>query len=227
MEEKKPIDSESTETKYVQDPYADIDAKNDGEDYEEYEEEEYIPPNPFEEKTSLTEVKYSIHLDEYDSAFLSFQKKYVYPKNIIMSAAFVIIAALYGQQLYMDPTDTLRWFLFIMCFLLIGGMWFNTRKVRKKLMKSIKEIKDDTYTTKLYDTGISILVNTSEEEGIYPTYITFAEDNPIVMDKENMFILYLRKKMFYVIPKKDMSDSDKKLFAETFAEKLDKDYIRK
>lgn len=226
MEENKPIDSEqeSAETKYVKDPYADIDAKNDGEDYEEYEEA-YVPQNPFEEQTPLTEIEYSIHLDEYDSAFLSFQKKYVYPKNWIMTVVFAIIIALYAQQLYMAPKDAFRWVLVGMCIAMVAGTWLNTRSVRKKLMKSIKEIKDDSYTTKLYDTGVSILVNAEEE--IYPTYITFAGDAPAVMDREDMFILYLKKRMFYVIPKKDMSEENKKLFAETFAEKLGKDYIKK
>lgn len=228
MEDKKPVDlnSEETETKYVKDPYADVDAKNDGEDYEEYEEE-YVPVNPFEEETPLSEAKYSINLGEYESAFIEFQKKFVYPRNWMMTVVFVIMMGVYGYQIYNDPRETFRWFVLFLCVLLIGGIWWNTKTTRKKLMKSISELKDDTYITKLYENGVTIQLCVSSGEEIYPTPIVFGEARPVVIDKEDMFVLIIRKTMFYVIPKKELSEETIKLFAEKFEEKLEKDYIRK
>lgn len=205
----------SEEKKYI--PYED----------DEDEEEDYypLPKNPFEGEEAIAETTYTIHLDEYEKGFIEFQKKYAYPRNYVMTGLFLIIMALYGQQLYMDPRDGFRWFLFALCIAMIAGMWINLRSVRKKLMKSISQLEDDTYTAVLFEKGIEITTHTNEENSDIPaTCLLFSNENLYVLNKGEMFILYIKKQMFYIIPKKNLSENDIKLFEEKISEKLQKRY---
>lgn len=212
-----PAEEALKEKKYI--PY---------EDDEDEEEDDYysLPKNPFEGEEALAETTYTIHLDEYEKGFIAFQKKFAYPKNYVMTGIFLVIMVLYGEQLLRKPDDFFfRLFLFILCGVMIAGMWINLRSVRKKLMKSISQLKDDTYTASVFEKGIEIITHVENgEEEIPATCIKFSNEDFYILNREDMFILYLRKQMFYIIPKKNLSENEVKLFEDKFSEKLQKRY---
>lgn len=192
----------------------------------------------------LTTLEYTIKTEEYITAFVAFQKKYVYPKNYILTAIFAAIAILYGNQIYVDPSYSIAWLLIGMCVLFVAQMWFNTYRVRKKLATSIKEIADDKYTTNVFENGLRISTvfgDVSESastelaekkpdyddydnydnivEEVPPKEIFFDRDKPNIISAEGMYIIYLKKRMFYVIPKRALSESDSTILSELFAKK--------
>lgn len=205
----------------------------------------------------LTTLEYTIKTEEYITAFVAFQKKYVYPKNYILTAIFAAIAILYGNQIYVDPSYSIAWLLIGMCVLFVAQMWFNTYRVRKKLATSIKEIADDKYTTNVFENGLRISTvfgdvsesastDTAVEavpvqentelaekkpdyddydnydnivEEVPPKEIFFDRDKPNIISAEGMYIIYLKKRMFYVIPKRALSESDSTILSELFAKK--------
>lgn len=196
--------------------------------------QEYIPPVPedFEEEMGgpcLADLHYTITVDEYDRGFRCFQKRYVYPKNWVLTAVFGILFLLYVQQAALDPTYTFAWVLMAVCLIFIGVLWINPIKIRKTLIKSIENIKDDRYTTYLYPDGAVICTEAVQEEGeepleIPPRKLSYALDAPEVLEREDMFLIYLKKQMFYVIPKHclKVEELQEELLRREFTEKLGK-----
>lgn len=177
-------------------------------------------------------LKYSITLDQFVYAFKQFQKKYVFPKNYAMTAGFGIILIAYVYQIIKDPNFQVAWFLSLVSAAAIISIWWNVYSIRKKLIKSIKDIKDDQYTTTLTKKDISIQTDAVEitegqEENpspVSPTVINFELDMPDVIEDKNMFIVYLKKQMFYVIPKNDLSEEEISAVSETFKNAIGKRY---
>lgn len=181
-----------------------------------------------DEKNLLQTINYTINIQEYEKAFIAFQKKFVFPKNTIMTAAFIIIIILYVNQLYQDPTYKMAWILIGVCAAFIALIWYNAFKIRKTLIKSIKDIKDDKYTTNIYDDSIVVQTELAQNEltdgsiDIEPKTILFIDDNPEVAENDEMFIIYLKKQMFYVIPKHQLMADQIESLSKIFEEKLDK-----
>lgn len=185
------------------------------------------------EKEILTEIQYTIKLEEYEKAFIAFQKKYVYPKNFVLSTGFAIVFFVYLFQLIKDPGFQFGWFLVAVCFLSIVMIWFNPVKIRKNLMKSICHIKEDKYTTKISNVDIEInteigeIDETNEDVEIPPKIISYEFDAPEIIELSDMFVVYLRKQMFYVIPKREMNAEQEGIISNIFKEKLGKKYFVK
>jgi len=99
---------------------------------------------------------YSIPMDMFASAFKDFQKKFVYPKNILMTSVFGLIAVLYTFPLAEDPKNSVCIMIIIVCLFMIGGMWLNPLMIRKKLLGSIEGIQNDRYIAELYSDRIDI-----------------------------------------------------------------------
>ena len=200
---------------------------------ESFKDTEFSEVQENDENKVVAVLNYTIAVNEYEAAFREFQKKYVYPKNYIMTAGFAIILVVYIWQLFKDPSYQIAWFLSIVSLFSIVFMWYNPHKIRKNLIKSIGHIKDDRYTTEISEAGIKISVEiaetdeTNEDVEIEPTFISYELDNPEIIENNEMFIVYLKKRMFYVIPKRDIDDGKSRILSDVFIEKLGKRYFRK
>lgn len=198
---------------------------------------------------------YHIPLPMFDDAFLKFQKKYVYPGNLLLTVVLLAIAGVYIHAAVKDNSNTLVYLLIVACFAIILVRWYRTFKLRRAVHDALKEVETDTYQLSAYEDGL--VIHTEEaapaaedaaepqetvqepeqsadespaEEGgfrkIFPdqpvqndpvedTEITFGPDVKI-HDFPEYFMVYLVKRNFYVIPKKDFADDEietlKKLF---------------
>lgn len=194
---------------------------------------------------------YHIPLPMFDDAFLKFQKKYVYPGNLLLTVVLLAIAGVYIHAAFKDNSNTLVYLLIVACFAIILVRWYRTFKLRRAVHDALKEVETDTYQLSAYEDGL--VIHTEEaapavgdaaapqetdeepdespaEEGgfrkIFPdqpvqndpiedTEITFGPDVKI-HDFPEYFMVYLVKRNFYVIPKKDFADDEietlKKLF---------------
>ena len=54
----------------------------------------------------LVSKDYSISLEMFGNAFKDFQKKFTYPKNILMTCAFSLIGLSYIPYLFKDPGNS-------------------------------------------------------------------------------------------------------------------------
>lgn len=196
---------------------------------------------------------YHIPLPMFDDAFSRFQKKYVFPANILLTVVLLAIAGVYIHAAVKDNSNTLVYLLIVVCFAIILVRWYRTFKLRRAVHDALEEIGSDTYTVSFYEDGLVIHTeeaqpakeedaepaavepeqpeaeSPADESGfrkIFPdepvqnepvedTEITFGPDVKI-HDFPEYFMVYLVKRNFYVIPKKDFSADEtetlKKLF---------------
>ncbi|MCQ2464295.1 MAG: YcxB family protein [Oscillospiraceae bacterium] len=203
----------------------------------------------------LVSKEYSISMEMFGNAFLDFQKKFTYPKNILMTCAFSLIGISYIPPLIRDPGSSVCILIIVVCIFLTAGIWLNSAMIRKNLMNSIEGIQGDRYSVQIHEDGISISTtefgeaagedkepvseektpenseekaeSTEEEDffaetetltpaGVVKTVIDFTEDNVKILEKKDYFIIYLVKRMFYVVPKNIFSEDELKVVTESF-----------
>ena len=81
--------------------------------------------------TPVISRSYHIPLTMFDEAFLKFQKKYVYPSNILLTIVLLAIAGVYIHAAFKDNSNTLVYLLIVACFAIILVRWYKTFKLRR------------------------------------------------------------------------------------------------
>lgn len=191
----------------------------------------------------IIEKKYSIPYDLFGRAFNAFQKRFVYPRNNAMAVILLIAAALNVVSIVKGNGSALGYVLIMVCIALAFVNWYNPKKLKRNLMESIKGIEGDVYRLKLLPDKLvigTVLEPESAEEKPKEEYEEVFEDTPCpeeiadtdiyltrdvyVMDKPEFFMVYLKRAMFYVIPKKDLSEEEIMIMQLHFQKQLDKNY---
>ena len=198
--------------------------------------------------TPVIRRSYHIPLPMFDEAFIRFQKKYVFPGNIVMTVLLLAIAGVYIHAALKEPDNTLVYLLIVACFAIVLVRWYRTLKLRRSVHEALKEIESDIYTLSVYEDRLVIHTEEEKQENaeepevlpaetekepaenaagngfqqicpeepvqkdpIEDTEITFGPDVKI-HDFPDYFMVYLVKRNFYLIPKKDFSaDETEKL----------------
>ena len=169
------------------------------------------------------QFNYSVENQQEEIAFKEFQKKYVFKGNLIKTGLFSILAILFLQQVITEPSYTLGYGLIGICLAVIVFVWYNPYTIRKKLLASLKELEEDVYEFSLYDDYFSVKTvevkskqdvddeENPEEEIIMeykPSIFNFSETTMDVIEKSDMFIVFIKKQTIYVFPKKYISEQD-------------------
>ena len=176
---------------------------------------------------------YHIPLAMFDDAFRAFQKKYVFPQNILLTAVLLAIAGVYVHAALKDNTQTLAYLLIVACVAIILVRWYKTFKLRRSVHEALKDVEQDTYELSVYDEGLVIRTKdapkpaVAEETSAEPELeASAAEEKPEngfqqlfpeepafgtglkILEFPEYFMAYVVKQNFYVIPKKDFSDDE-------------------
>ena len=114
--------------------------------------------------TPVISRSYHIPLTMFDEAFLKFQKKYVYPSNILLTIVLLAIAGVYIHAAFKDNSNTLVYLLIVACFAIILVRWYKTFKLRRAVHDALKEVESDTYTLSVYEDGLVIHTDEAEPE---------------------------------------------------------------
>lgn len=190
----------------------------------------------FEEVSPKLSVSYDIKNIEEEEAFISFQKKYILKSSILKTVAFGILALLFIYQIVNAPDNFASWLCFVVCLAVIFIVWYNPIKIRKTLMESLKPLEDDKYTFKLYENKFSIETIISQEEineaikegeeppQIPPRVVDFSDTGLSVLEKENMFVIFLKKESIYVLPKRCLKENEIREISFVFDQKLGDDF---
>ncbi len=195
------------------------------------------------EEEIILERRYSIPYEMFGKAFDSFQKRFVYPRNNIIAVILLIAAAANIYSIIKGNGSTMGYVLVLACVALAFVNWYNPRKLRKNLMESIKGIEGDVYRLKLMPDKLvigTVLEPESAEPKPKEEYEAVFEDkhapeqiadseiyltkDVFVMDKPDFIMVYLKRAMFYVIPKKDFSEEEVTLMQLHFQKQLEKNY---
>ena len=199
------------------------------------------------EEEIIVKKRYSIPYEMFGNAFSTFQKRFVYPRNILMAAILVIAAVLNIINIARGSSSKIAYFLVFACLALACVNFINPMKLKKNLMESIKGIEEDVFEMTLWADKIvigTVLEPVSEEERQKEEYEEVFEDSAegngsseeiaeteiylndgiIVTDKPEYFMVYIKKAMFYVVPKKDFSEEEITIMQVHFEKTLGKNY---
>ena len=183
------------------------------------------------DKEPVVSFEYDVKNDEEERAFLAFQKKYVYRHNWLVTLAFGIVAVIFLISIIKSPEGYLN---YILCFLSLSVIfitWYNTRRIRKYLVKALKNLEDDKYIFTLYDDSFKIETIMTEEEKaaedfepIPPRIVNFSDISLNVIENDEMFIIILKKETIYVLAKRVMNDEQIKILRSEFSNLLGEDF---
>lgn len=190
--------------------------------------------NEVKESIKLTDLNYTITVDDYDKAFHEVQKKFEFGRNTIFTVLVGIIGILNlitAIQKYPDNNNNVM--IVAICIAFIAILWVMPFKRRKTLREALSTIEDDNYETEIYDDKIKISVvpkinpETNEPFEVSPKIIFYETDLPYVIEIPDEFIIYIKKQMFYVIPKRFISEEQIETLRKEFSEKAKKFYPQK
>ena len=194
------------------------------------------------EDEALVKKRYSIPYELFGEAFTVFQKKFVFPRNRIMSVLLLILAAGNVLNIMYGKGETIGYVLVLVCIALAFINWYNPRKLKRNLMESVKGIENDVYTLTIYPERIvigTVLEPEKEKEpeeyeevfGEIPVKEDIADTeiylNKIVkvIERKNFFMIYIKKSMFYVVPKEPLTQEEIEIMNLHFQKQLDKNFI--
>ena len=194
------------------------------------------------EDEALVKKRYSIPYELFGEAFTVFQKKFVFPRNRVMSVLLLIFAAGNVLNIMYGNGETIGYVLVLVCIALAFINWYNPRKLKRNLMASVKGIENDVYTLTIYPERIVIGTvlepekekETEEYEEVFGE-IPIKEDiadteiylnkNVKVIERKNFFMIYIKKSMFYVVPKETLTQEEIEIMNLHFQKQLDKNFI--
>ena len=194
------------------------------------------------EDEALVKNRYSIPYELFGEAFTVFQKKFVFPRNRIMSVLLLILAAGNVLNIMYGKGETIGYVLVLVCIALAFINWYNPRKLKRNLMESVKGIENDVYTLTIYPERIvigTVLEPEKEKEpeeyeevfGEIPVKEDIADTeiylnkNVKVIERKNFFMIYIKKSMFYVVPKEPLTQEEIEIMNLHFQKQLDKNFI--
>ena len=194
------------------------------------------------EDEALVKKRYSIPYELFGEAFTVFQKKFVFPRNRVMSVLLLIFAAGNVLNIMYGNGETIGYVLVLVCIALAFINWYNPRKLKRNLMESVKGIETDVYTLTIYPERIvigTVLEPEKEKEpeeyeevfGEIPMKEDIADTeiylnkNVKVIERKNFFMIYIKKSMFYVVPKETLTQEEIEIMNLHFQKQLDKNFI--
>ena len=175
------------------------------------------------EEPSLCRFEFNVTIPEEDDGFKVFQKRYVYKRNIIKSIGFGILGIGFLVNSVIHPDQAMSFILMAVCAAAIVMIWYNNVKIRRSLMEALKMLEDDRYIFTLYGDRFRIETIVPEEERAEEDFEEippqeFELDDPLLdtVEKDDKFIIIVKRATIYVLPKRCMDDKQ----TETVREKL-------
>ncbi len=194
----------------------------------------------------LLEKQYHIPLELFRKAFTAFQKRYVYPRNYLMMAIFLLVFCFYCYFIVTgtDSDRPIYCMIAMLCLVMCALQWFNPRKIRRNLMEAVKEIEEDQYRLRIFPEYLEIgtilpeeeasreekeadgLFDDAPEENFTGTRIYYNKGMHLTEYKD-FFMLYQKKSMFYVIPKSAFTEEETEIMRVHFSQRLEKSFAQK
>lgn len=187
--------------------------------------------------------RYSVPYEMFGEAYTVFQKKYVYPRNAVMCILLLLVAVGNIINIAMGNAGTMGYVLAFACIALAAVNWFNPKKIKRNLMESVKGIENDVYTLDIYSDKMivgTVLEPVSEDkepeeyeevfgevavnEEIVPTEV-YLNSSLLVTERRDFFIIYIKKSMFYIIPKNIFTDDEISRFALYFVDRIGNKFV--
>lgn len=198
-----------------------------------------------EDSGILLQKCYQIPYELFKTAFMAFQKRFVYPRNYMIITVLGIVCMIYAYFVVTgSDSDRPLYCIVILCALMMMAFQiYNPKKIRKNLLLAVREIADDRYKLTIYpgylEIGTILPLEETDPAQKYPDLDDLFDDIPEenfsgtriyynknlrVQEYDAFFMIYQQKTMFYVVPKAAFSEEELEIMRVHFAQKLDKNF---
>ena len=188
-----------------------------------------------EENYKLEKV-FKVPHETFKEAYKAFQKKYVYPKSIIFTILFLILAADFVYAAVKAPDNKLVYLLIMVCIAFAFREWYNPRRLFLNISETMKALGEPEYKMGIADDHIDIstvsLPDEIEEEApdedgeendeedtdltdlpdefdpMPEKTVIKLDDSYGLLEYEKFFLIMEGKKMFYILPKEGFSEKE-------------------
>ena len=99
---------------------------------------------------------YHIPLEMFMEAFRAFQRKYIFPFNIVYTVILLAVAGVYVRSAILDSSKTFAYVVVVFCLAFILSIWYKMLKLRRSLREALKEIENDVYEVQLFSDKLTI-----------------------------------------------------------------------
>lgn len=167
--------------------------------------------------------KFSHNHDFWIEGYDTYIRLYRRKRQIVFTVLFVVLAAMFIEQIIVDPEYGMGWLCLGISLFIILVNWLNPVFERKHVIAALEEIKNDSYVFRLYEHNYSVetILPQSDGEQIsdgedsddasyskIPKTVTELDDKSLkAVEKEEYFGLFSAKTMC-IIPKADLLPSD-------------------
>lgn len=104
----------------------------------------------------LFELRFDAHTDEIETAYKAFQNKYTLKKRILYTFVYLIVLVLGVDLILKNPTGIPGYIATGLAAGILLFNWIKPLTIRKKLVQTLSELDDETYTASFYDDKIVI-----------------------------------------------------------------------
>ena len=194
----------------------------------------------------LLQIEYSMNLDEISDGFKLFQRKYQLRRTILFTIVYVIALILGIDFLIRDINNFYGYVLVGLSLGLIFYAWYKPVLIRRKMISTISSLAEETYISEFYKDKIKITTRIMPEDEANPeenseaveksdaeqnygeesqkeedvvTTLYFGSDYLDALENENMFLLFVNKRLIYIYPKRCLSDEEQDKLREILKEK--------
>lgn len=194
----------------------------------------------------LLQIEYSMNLDEISDGFKLFQRKYQLRRTILFTIVYVIALILGIDFLIRDLNNFYGYVLVGLSAGLIFYAWYKPVLIRRKMISTISSLAEETYISEFYKDKIKITTRIMPEDEANPdenseaveksdseqnygeesqkeedvvTTLYFGSDYLDALENENMFLLFVNKRLIYIYPKRCLSDEEQDKLREILKEK--------
>ena len=194
----------------------------------------------------LLQIEYSMNLDEISDGFKLFQRKYQLRRTILFTIVYVIALILGIDFLIRDINNFYGYVLVGLSAGLIFYAWYKPVLIRRKMLSTISSLAEETYISEFYKDKIKITTRIMPEDEANPeenseaveksdaeqnygeesqkeedvvTTLYFGSDYLDALENENMFLLFVNKRLIYIYPKRCLSDEEQDKLREILKEK--------
>lgn len=107
----------------------------------------------------LFSINYNVTLEETEKAFTLFQRKFQTKRCVLFSIVYLIAFAFGVDLIIKNYTSPLGYMLAALTLGLTASVWVKPRIARKRLIYTLSQLNEETYTSRFYEDRIEISTN--------------------------------------------------------------------
>jgi hypothetical protein len=161
-------------------------------------------------------INYDVTIPEIEIAFMQFWRKYQIKQTLMFSVVFLIAMTL-SLNMIITGNRMVGGILLGLSAGLLANLWLKPRRACKKIVTLVGETLDEKHSANFSESSIEI--ETVIEDEVTTAVYQIAEEELYCNESESLFVIFVNRSHFQVIPKRCLSEEETEKLRSYFEEK--------